>query len=56
MISLNAVHDTVAGCNDLDGFVMSATLSFPNSPATYSNPWTFSSCSAATFDAFLNSR
>ena len=57
MTSLNALHDTASGlgCSDADGFVMSASLSFPSSPASASNPWTFSSCSATTFDNFLNS-
>ncbi|KAK6182237.1 hypothetical protein SNE40_009965 [Patella caerulea] len=51
--SLGALHDSDAGCNDTDRYIMAGSIQTESSANTL-NPWYFSSCSVAAIEQYVN--
>ncbi|KAK7480104.1 hypothetical protein BaRGS_00028664, partial [Batillaria attramentaria] len=52
--SLSADHDVDSGCDDNDQYLMSTSFRVPVPSPDTGNPWTFSSCSVASFKTYLD--
>ncbi|XP_050405387.1 disintegrin and metalloproteinase domain-containing protein 10 isoform X2 [Patella vulgata] len=52
--SLGSLHDSDAGCNDTDRYIMAGSIQTESS-ANKLNPWYFSSCSVAAIEQYVDS-